>query len=108
MTRKFTEKEKDEIMDWYCEPHCLSYLEIADKFSTDRKTIARIISKTFMHKDTKGEHNGNHVLSETEVKEMREIYFATDLSYRHIADIYRVSKNTAMRAIKGISWSWLE
>lgn len=104
MSRKFTIEEIKEINEKYAEPHCLSYMQLAELFSVERKTIAKLIRKTFTHKNALGENNGNHVLTEQDVREMREIYFATDFSFLDIANQYGVSKSTALRAINGKTW----
>ena len=108
MTRKFTAEELSKIMDMYCEPSCMSYQEIADRFGCDSQTIIRLILKNFAPGDNAGENNYHHKLTEKDVKEMRELYHCTDMSYRDLAKQFGVSKSVCVRAVKRENWRCVE
>ncbi len=108
MTRIFTQEELGIMFEKYQEPNCWSYQQIADLFGVTKLMIARLIGKTFIHKNTLAENNGNHVLTREDVIKMRELYYTTDLSYQDIAIEFGVAKSTALRAIKKQNWKSVE
>lgn len=51
-----------------------------------------------------GEKCGTSILTEKQVLVMREMYATGKYTYKQIADLYEVCKDTCQKAIRGINW----
>jgi hypothetical protein len=54
-----------------------------------------------------GETNGQAVLSEEEVVEIRQRYLSGDCSFVELARKYAVTKSNIQQILTGANWSWL-
>ena len=55
----------------------------------------------------RGVHNGNSILDENKVREMRRLKAECGMSNKEIADLFNVRTDTATLAIKGRNWAWV-
>lgn len=65
------------------------------------------LDKVSKNRQAKGDKNGSAILSSAQVIAMREIYSSGKVTYKQLADLYEVCKDTAQKAIRGISWGHL-
>jgi hypothetical protein len=56
------------------------------------------------NRQAKGEANGASILNEEQVLEARKIYKSEKTTYKKLAEIYGVSRDTMQKAIRGIYW----
>lgn len=57
---------------------------------------------------SRGEEHGHHKLSESDVKEIRFLYFTTSHSYRSLAEKFGVSFGEIRNIVKLKNWGWLQ
>ncbi len=56
----------------------------------------------------RGENTGNCKLTEREVITMRRLHAGGEYSYREIGRLFGVHRDTAIDAVSGRTWGWLE
>ena len=59
------------------------------------------------NRQAKGEKNGMSLLTKEKVLEAREKYKKGDITYKKLAEEYKVCKDTMQKAIRGINWKHL-
>ena len=63
------------------------------------------LDKVAKNRQAKGEVCGTSILTSMQVITMREMYATGKFTYKQIADLYEVCKDTAQKAIRKINWS---